>query len=49
MPRLPHILEMVVRNSSTLTNAWQFFLFTLPNLFMGHHSHGGTGGRPPRP
>jgi LPS export ABC transporter permease LptG/LPS export ABC transporter permease LptF len=33
MPRLPQILEMVVRNSSTLTNVLEVFLLTLPNLF----------------
>src|SRR5579863_6966943 len=33
MPRLPQILEIVVRNSSTLTNVLQIFLFTMPNLF----------------
>ena len=33
MPQLPHILEVVVRNSSTLTNVFEIFLFTLPNLF----------------
>jgi LPS export ABC transporter permease LptG/LPS export ABC transporter permease LptF len=33
MPQLPHILEVVVRNSSTLTDVAQVFLFTLPNLF----------------
>ena len=33
IPRLPQILEMVVRNSSTFTNVLQIFLFTLPNLF----------------
>jgi LPS export ABC transporter permease LptG/LPS export ABC transporter permease LptF len=33
IPRLPQILEMVVRNSSTLSNVLQVFLFTLPNLF----------------
>ncbi len=33
MPQLPHILEVVVRNSSTLTNMAEIFLFTLPNLF----------------
>ncbi len=33
MPRLPQILEIVVRNSSTFTNVLQIFLFTLPNLF----------------
>jgi LPS export ABC transporter permease LptG/LPS export ABC transporter permease LptF len=33
MPRLPHILEVVVRNSSTLTDVAEVFLFTLPNLF----------------
>ena len=32
IPRLPQILEMVVRNSSTLTNVLQIFVFTLPNL-----------------
>ena len=31
MPLLPHILEVVVRNSSTLTDVAQVFLFTLPN------------------
>jgi LPS export ABC transporter permease LptG/LPS export ABC transporter permease LptF len=33
MPELPRILEVVVRNTSTLTNVLQIFLFTLPNLF----------------
>lgn len=33
MPQLPHILEVVVRNSSSLTNVAEIFLFTLPNLF----------------
>lgn len=33
MPELPRILEVVVRNTSTLTNVFQIFLFTLPNLF----------------
>jgi LPS export ABC transporter permease LptG/LPS export ABC transporter permease LptF len=33
MPRLPQILEMVVRNSSTFRNVLEIFLFTLPNLF----------------
>jgi len=33
MPQLGHILEIVVRNSSTLTNVFEIFLFTLPNLF----------------
>jgi LPS export ABC transporter permease LptG/LPS export ABC transporter permease LptF len=33
MPNLPHILEIVVRNSSTLTDMLEIFLFTLPNLF----------------
>jgi LPS export ABC transporter permease LptG/LPS export ABC transporter permease LptF len=33
MPQLPHILEVVVRNSSTLANVLEIFLFTLPNLF----------------
>jgi LPS export ABC transporter permease LptG/LPS export ABC transporter permease LptF len=33
MPLLPHILEVVVRNSATLTDVGQVFLFTLPNLF----------------
>ena len=33
IPRLPQILEMVVRNSSTFANVVQIFLFTLPNLF----------------
>jgi LPS export ABC transporter permease LptG/LPS export ABC transporter permease LptF len=32
MPYLPHVLEMVVRNSSTFSNAAEIFLFTLPNL-----------------
>jgi len=32
MPNLPHILEVVVRNSSTLTDVLEVFLFTLPNL-----------------
>jgi LPS export ABC transporter permease LptG/LPS export ABC transporter permease LptF len=33
MPLLPHILEVVVRSSSTWADATQVFLFTLPNLF----------------
>jgi len=33
MPYLPNVLEMVVRNSSTFSNAAEIFLFTLPNLF----------------
>ncbi|MGH9591116.1 MAG: LptF/LptG family permease, partial [Terracidiphilus sp.] len=33
MPELPRILEVVVRNTSTLTNVFQVFLFSLPNLF----------------
>jgi len=33
MPYLPHVLEMVVRNSSTFSIAGEIFLFTLPNLF----------------
>jgi LPS export ABC transporter permease LptG/LPS export ABC transporter permease LptF len=33
MPRLPQILEMVVRNSSSFSNVFEVFLFTLPNLF----------------
>jgi LPS export ABC transporter permease LptG/LPS export ABC transporter permease LptF len=33
MRDLPHILEMVVRNSSTLTNVAEILLFTLPNTF----------------
>ena len=32
MPNLPHILEVVVRNSSTLADVAEIFLFTLPNL-----------------
>lgn len=33
MPRLPQILEMVVRNSSTFSDIALVFLYTLPNLF----------------
>ncbi len=33
MPELPHILEIVVRNSSSLTDMVEIFLFTLPSLF----------------
>jgi LPS export ABC transporter permease LptG/LPS export ABC transporter permease LptF len=33
MRDLPHILEMVVRNSSTLTNVLEIVLFMLPNFF----------------
>jgi LPS export ABC transporter permease LptG/LPS export ABC transporter permease LptF len=33
MRDLPHILEMMVRNSSTFTNVLQIFLFMLPNTF----------------
>jgi LPS export ABC transporter permease LptG/LPS export ABC transporter permease LptF len=32
MPRLPQILEVVVRNSSTLSSVFEIFLFTLPDL-----------------
>jgi LPS export ABC transporter permease LptG/LPS export ABC transporter permease LptF len=32
MPQLPHILEVVVRNSSTWVDVAEVFLFTLPNL-----------------
>jgi LPS export ABC transporter permease LptG/LPS export ABC transporter permease LptF len=32
MPNLPHILEVVVRNSSTWVDVAEVFLFTLPNL-----------------
>ncbi len=32
MPYLPHVLEMVVRNSSSFSSALEIFLFTLPNL-----------------
>ena len=34
MPRLPQVLEMVVRNSSSFTNVLEVFVFTLPNLFL---------------
>jgi LPS export ABC transporter permease LptG/LPS export ABC transporter permease LptF len=34
MKELPHILEMVVRNSSTFTNVVEVVVFTLPNFFM---------------
>ena len=33
IPYLPHILEVVVRSSSTWADVAQIFLFTLPNLF----------------
>ncbi len=33
IPYLPHILEVVVRSSSTWADVSQVFLFTLPNLF----------------
>jgi LPS export ABC transporter permease LptG/LPS export ABC transporter permease LptF len=33
MPYLSNILDMVVRNSSTFTDAAEIILFTLPNLF----------------
>jgi LPS export ABC transporter permease LptF len=32
MPYLPNVLEMVVRNSSTFSDAAEIFLFTVPNL-----------------
>ncbi len=32
MPYLPKVLEMVVRNSSTFSEAAEVFLFTIPNL-----------------
>ncbi len=34
MKELPHILEMVVRNSSTFTTVAEVVVFTLPNFFM---------------
>jgi LPS export ABC transporter permease LptG/LPS export ABC transporter permease LptF len=34
MKELPHILEMVVRNSSTFTSVFEIVLFMLPNFFM---------------
>jgi LPS export ABC transporter permease LptG/LPS export ABC transporter permease LptF len=34
MRELPHILEMVVRNSSTFTTVMEIVLFMLPNFFM---------------
>lgn len=34
MRELPHILEMVVRNSSTLAIVSEVFLFMLPNIFV---------------
>ncbi len=33
VPLLPHILEVVVRSSSTWADVGEVFLFTLPNLF----------------
>jgi LPS export ABC transporter permease LptG/LPS export ABC transporter permease LptF len=33
MPQLPHVLDVVVRNSSTWVDVAEVFLFTLPNLF----------------
>ncbi|MGA7859033.1 MAG: LptF/LptG family permease, partial [Terracidiphilus sp.] len=33
MRDLPHILEMLVRNSSTWLSVMQIFLFTMPNTF----------------
>jgi LPS export ABC transporter permease LptG/LPS export ABC transporter permease LptF len=34
MKELPHILEIVVRNSSTFTTVMEVVVFTLPNFFM---------------
>jgi LPS export ABC transporter permease LptG/LPS export ABC transporter permease LptF len=34
MRDLPHILEMVVRNSSSFVSVFQVFLFTMPETFM---------------
>jgi LPS export ABC transporter permease LptG/LPS export ABC transporter permease LptF len=34
MKELPHILEMVVRNSSTFTSVMEVVVFTLPNFFI---------------
>ena len=34
MKELPHILEMVVHNSSTFTSVFEVVLFMLPNFFM---------------
>jgi len=34
MRELPHILDMVVRNSSTFTNVMEVVLFLMPNFFM---------------
>ena len=33
MRELPHILEMMVRNSSTFSNVLEIFLFAMPNFF----------------
>ena len=33
VPQLPHILEVLVRSSSTWADVAEVFLFTLPNLF----------------
>ena len=32
VPQLPHVLEVVVRNSSTLSSVAEIFLLTMPNL-----------------
>src|SRR5579863_5718410 len=34
MRELPHILDMVVRNSSTFTSVMEVVIFLLPNFFM---------------
>jgi lipopolysaccharide export LptBFGC system permease protein LptF len=44
MRDLPHILEMVVRNSSTFTNVMEVLALHAAQHLQGHHSHGGAGG-----
>ena len=42
MRDLSHILEMVVRNSSTFTSVLEIFLFTLAKHIQSHDTDGGA-------
>ncbi len=46
MPYLPHVLEMVVRNSSTFSNAAGNLPLHPAQSLPRHHPHVGIGGRP---
>ncbi len=49
MRDLGRILDLVVRNSSSLVSVLKIFLFILPNTLISHHPHVGAGGHPAWP